>query len=306
MCLTIASEYLDRLRFGAGDRISARRSTAGVHWLATCFAVLVAGLAAAPRVQGQDALETRLLIAAAEIERAHELDELLAEHRLEIKPIVLQLLEEGIGRELDGDGEGASESYRIAARIAGAFERQFGEQSLIEAVSYVDKWTLDQKRAKLHADGLLAKGRELRSGEEAFAAYSQALELYRSNSVRLGEAEDLGGIAVVYWYAGEPDSTLDYLERALAAREAVDDRKLIGNSFSDIGSALYAFYSDYQGALDYLRRAASIRQAIGDLEPLARNYALIGRTHDELGNLDSARTYLESAVTLFRQLGRTE
>ena len=229
--------------------------------------------------------------------------ELIGRHRFDVKPIVTALIGESIEAHLEGDETDASRKLELASRMAATFEERFGEKSLVQAADLARRLSPEQMRAKLHADSLLARGRGLRSGDEAMAAYTDALAIFQALDDGLGIAETLGGIGVVYWYKGRGDSTLATFKLALEARRTADDRRLVGNSLSDIGSSLLYFERDYGKALEWYLQAARVREAIGDSASLARSYNLIANAYREIGAPDSSLAYYEEAVAVNRQIG---
>lgn len=230
---------------------------------------------------------------------------LIKANRLQIKPIVNGLVSESIMASLKGDASTADTTRALATRIAETFAYVFKEKSLTEAVSYLERWTEEERRAKLRADSLLGRARQLRSGGEALQVYESALEIFQRIGDRNSVAETLGGLGVVHWYRGAGDSTLAYFEQALSARKDVDDRQLVGNSLNDIGSSLIYFNRDYKEALTWYLQAAAVRESIGDSAALARSYDVIATAYQQLGKRDSALVFYRKAVTLNRQVGNT-
>ena len=85
-----------------------------------------------------------------ELTRAcYENDEQLAislvrDNRLLVKPVVNDLIKEGIIMELKGKVKESGQKLQTAEKIATAFKNIFGEKSLTIAVNYLVSWSKEQ------------------------------------------------------------------------------------------------------------------------------------------------------------------
>lgn len=279
---------------------SSLRRCLGCLWIVPIVLLFICG----------DARAQESVDFATELEAAYERGEhaeLIAENRLRVKPVVHALITESLEAELAGDRDAAAAKKEAAETIAAAFEEQFGEKSLREAVSYLDGWSASEKRLKLRADSLHDVATEQRAGadtrEAALENYMAAIENYRRIGDRVGEATTLGGIGFVYWYLGNADSTLAYIEAGLEARRAVDDRELVGNSLNDMGSASRVFIRDNAAAIDYYHQAAAVREEIGDDDGLARTLSFLGVVYQSTGAIRTAVGYLDRSAELAQKIG---
>ena len=225
---------------------------------------------------------------------------LVSENRFKVKPFVDRLISESIRLDLDMKSEEAWEKIVLARKVTNAFKNEFGERSLEIVLDFVTTSSLEQKRKKWIADSLNTLGNQLRGKREerdrALAAYQQALELYRVIGDLRGEGIVQGGIGFVYWYQRDPDNALIAFEEALQLRELVDDRQLLGNSYSDIGSLNFVFFRDYAKAITFYEKSIEIRKAIGDHVNIGKTLPRIAMAYERLGELDlAARNYREAA-----------
>jgi len=187
----------------------------------------------------------------------------------------------------------------IAGKTAEIFNNAFGEKSLTIAVNYLTVWTKEQKEKKLIADSLYALGTKLRGNEPKKAAgiYYDAIGIYKNIGDERGESEILGGLGLVYTNI-DYDSSLVYYKDALAIREKVDDRILIGNTLNSIGSLYYGVFKNYSLALDYLDRAEKVRTDLGDSLNLGRTIHTKAYTLDNLGQYELANKYFRRSIEL--------
>ena len=232
---------------------------------------------------------------------------LVKENRFLVKPVVDELLTGGITSEFQKKEEEAQQNLAIAAKLAETHKTLFGERSLVLAVQYVAGWTKDQKIKKLRADSLNALAVSFRTKKEtcerATQAYQQALAIYKEIGDRRSESVVLGGLGVVAFTLGNGTGLIDYAKQALAIRQEVDDRQLIGNSFHDIGVAYYSFLRDNSNAVFYYQKAESARTAIGDNVALSRSLLAKAQAYEKMGQLTLAIMYFQKAAQLSSKLG---
>ena len=119
---------------------------------------------------------------------------------------------------------------------------------------------------------------------------------------RAWEARTLNNIGTVYNSLGEKQKALDYLERALALRQAVGDRGGEATTLNNIGS-VYSDLGERQKALDYYSRALPIFQATGDRGGEATTLNNFGNVYSDLGERQKALEYLERALALSQAVG---
>jgi len=231
---------------------------------------------------------------------------LIRNNRLLVKPFVDGLIRECISEELNGNQKRYEQLKSILVRTVGSFESLFGEKSLAIAVNYLTGWSVDQKEKKLIADSIYALGTKYRLGKEfdkAIEELNKSLEVYRDINDERGEAEVLGGLGVIYF---EPDyeKCLVYYKEALAKREKVDDKQLIGNTLNSIGSVYARFLKEYPQAIQWYDRAEAVRTEIGDqvnVNTTIRNKAISFKAYAE--QLNNAAIYPEALNQAEKALG---
>ena len=103
------------------------------------------------------------------------------------------------------------------------------------------------------ADSLYAIGTKFRLGnepEKAIDLFEKVLAFYRKIGDERGEAEVLGGFGAVYYNnVGDLSDRLQLLRKSLAKREKVDDKVLVGNTLSSIGSLYHDYFLDFPKAI---------------------------------------------------------
>ncbi|MEX1104429.1 MAG: tetratricopeptide repeat protein, partial [Dehalococcoidia bacterium] len=92
---------------------------------------------------------------------------------------------------------------------------------------------------------------------------------------------------------------------ALAARRAVDDRQLVGNTLNDLGLGFRDVARDLPKALEYYRESEQVRREIGDSLALSRLLPNMGRVFEGLGDYSKAREYYLDGGAMYLAVGDT-
>ncbi|NNE71530.1 MAG: CHAT domain-containing protein [Rhodothermales bacterium] len=259
------------------------------------LALIFGGLALPSSAQRFD-LDLRAALQAGE---EPVVEQLVQANRLAVKAEADSLLHRVLVEHIAGRAEAAGTALDQARMLAGVFERLFGETSIASSVSLAGSLSREEQAEKLRADSLEARATALRASrdtrEEALDLYNQALAVYERLGDAQGEAAARGGIGYLHWFL-DRSRYLEMNLAALRAREAADDRQLIGNSLYDVGLAYQAVERSPMDALHYYRRSDSIRAAIGDSLAMNRMLPVIASLYRSMGDLAMARRYYERAI----------
>jgi CHAT domain-containing protein/tetratricopeptide (TPR) repeat protein len=236
---------------------------------------------------------------------------LMESNRFMLKPFVEGLARDAIKDELKGNLKEYDEKKAILKKTAGDFESLFGEKSLSIAVGYLSAWNMEQKQKKLVADSIYAAGTKLRLAKDFARSLPEldlALKIYGEIGDERGEAEVLGSFGVIY-FESDYEKCIKYYSDALAKREKVDDKQLIGNTLNSFGSVNVKFTKNYADAISWYERAEALRKEIGDMAGLRTTYGykagalkLHAEQLNKTGNYQEALGEAEKAAELFRML----
>jgi CHAT domain-containing protein/Tfp pilus assembly protein PilF len=155
------------------------------------------------------------------------------------------------------------------------------------------------------ASDVFQHARELYSNEGARTAlpeFEKALELFRKEGDRKGEAITIGLIGNCYKRFGEFAKALDYLQRALSMKQEIGDRGEEGKTLSHLG-LLYRDMSEYSRAIEYFRKAIAVGHELNDriLEASSRNN--LGLVYDDRGEYRLSLEEYNRALELYRGTG---
>lgn len=152
------------------------------------------------------------------------------------------------------------------------------------------------------ADQVTERARQLYSEQGPRAAlpeFERALELYRQEGNRLGEAIVLGLIGNCHKRFGDFPKALDHLNRALAMKRELGDRVEEGKTLSHLG-LVYWEMGDYPRAIEQLTGSIAIARETGNkqLEGSALNN--LSLVYDELGNYRKSLEQYHRVLELYR------
>jgi CHAT domain-containing protein/Tfp pilus assembly protein PilF len=152
------------------------------------------------------------------------------------------------------------------------------------------------------AGDVLAHAKQLYSEEGARVAlpeFEKALELFRREKDRKGEAITLGLIGNCYKKFGNHAKALDYLQRALTMKRELGDHAEEGKTLSHLG-LLYWEMAKYPEAIEHFNKAIAIGNQLSDriLEASARNN--LGLVFDEVGDYRRSLEEYKHALDLYR------
>ena len=152
------------------------------------------------------------------------------------------------------------------------------------------------------AEELLAKGKQLYTQEgpkPALPEFEQALEMFRTENDRHGEAVALGYIANCHRKLENLDKALDFARQALRMKEDLGDRGEIGNTYNQLG-LIYWERADYPAAIQHLQQAIGIASAVNDKELEGSASNNLGLVFDERGDFKQSLEQYQRALELHR------
>jgi CHAT domain-containing protein/Tfp pilus assembly protein PilF len=292
------------------QRITREKTNGKSSIILLLFFVLTSSLPVLATLQSQQVSQTDFSTQLRGVYNKNDdklADSLIRANRLFVKVVVNDLIAESIREELKGKTTKSAEVKNLAERTAATFENFFGEKNLTIGVSYLNFWTLVQKRKKLVADSLYVQGTSLRGNiqdrEKAIGYYQQAIALYKEIGDERGEGEILGGLGLIYFNSQDFKNALSYYKKALKARVSVDDKQLTGNSLNSIGAIYLNFLPDYEQALHFLDSAEIVRTEIGDILNLGRTIQAKASAYDKLNMTDKALRYFKKALEINQVAG---
>ena len=102
--------------------------------------------------------------------------------------------------------------------------------------------------------------------------------------------------------SGNPQASLDPLNRALSLAIELDNQEQKGTVLHVLGAA-YSYLNKPDDALQYYKQALEIRQRLGQKKGIADGLNQIAQTYDGLGKSDLAFQNYNSALQIYRDIG---
>ena len=263
----------------------------------TAICAVLPGTAAA-----QDPVDTYIIVADSLARHGDEgaFARFVGENPLLAGAVVYRLLDVAI--IIGGEGRAAErdENIGFAERVALSHFEAGGSRTPLDLVGVYRGWTAGQRTARTKGNTLEKEATDARGAGDYAAAERlllEAGEIYRSIGDLYSDAVVWGSLGVVAWYAQDWDAVGRYYEKALAARQAIDDRILEGRTLNGLGSVSY-MTGRFADAADYYTRAIELRRRTGDLSGLGTSLTYLGNVQTQLGHLTRARDAYTEALEL--------
>ena len=101
----------------------------------------------------------------------------------------------------------------------------------------------------------------------------------------------------MYGSVGEYDKARENLEKSLAIRKEIGDRKGEASCYGDLGT-VYSLFGEYGKAREHLQKSLAITKEIGDRNGEGTCYEKLGVVYRSVGEYDKAREHLEKSLSI--------
>jgi tetratricopeptide (TPR) repeat protein len=143
---------------------------------------------------------------------------------------------------------------------------------------------------------------ELRRHEEALAATTRALRLWREIGDRWGEGAALHLLGGAYKGLRRFAESIDHYRRAMAVHREIDNRWALGWTLTGLGAA-YREMHRLEDALDAAGQARAVWRDLGDRHGEGVNLNNLGDVYRKLGHVEDAIALTKEALELNREIG---
>lgn len=140
---------------------------------------------------------------------------------------------------------------------------------------------------------------------QSIKKFEQALAIYKEIGDRKFEARTLTNIGIIYMWANERKSALDYLARALPLARTAQDVRTEALVLSMTGEIYYSL-GDVRGAIGYQEQALPKARQAGDRNLEASIMNDLGNAQDILGEKQKALDAYLLAQSIARELGNRD
>jgi len=139
--------------------------------------------------------------------------------------------------------------------------------------------------------------------------YPKALE-YMVKSLKISEelgnkkgvAGSLNNIGTIYHYQSNYPKALEYYQKALKINEELRDKRGIATTMGNIGN-IYNYQLNYPKALEYYQKALKINEELENKGKMASNIINIGSLYSDIGEFDKSLEYLKRGLVLNEEIG---
>jgi CHAT domain-containing protein len=154
------------------------------------------------------------------------------------------------------------------------------------------------------ADALLSLGETyLATGDDsrALSRFERALVLADELGNARYQSYALRYLGVVHLFRGAPTRAQAYLERSLTVQQTLGNPRFEGQTRADMGE-VHMLLNEHVAAKQYFEEALALAEVAEDRVVQARGLFGLARTSAGRGNLDAARTYVETALKVAESL----
>lgn len=130
-------------------------------------------------------------------------------------------------------------------------------------------------------------------------------DIYKRMGNPSKESYVVNDMAIAYHYRGIYELALRKHYEALALRQQGTDKKLLAQSYNNIG-LLYRAKKDYSNAIQFLHQSLQLKKEISDIQGIINTSLNIGSCFQYNKNYDSAYHYANATETLARQHNKPE
>jgi len=133
----------------------------------------------------------------------------------------------------------------------------------------------------------------------------KALAVRKEIGDKKGEAADYGNLGTVFRSLGEYGKSKEYLGKALAINKEIGDRNGEASSYVNLGTVLDSL-GEYGKAQEYHKKGLAITKEIGNREGEASCHGNLGAVFHSLGEYEKAQEYFEKALAMGKEIGNRE
>jgi len=137
---------------------------------------------------------------------------------------------------------------------------------------------------------------------KALEYYSKALKINEELGNKSGVASNLGNMGLVYNHQSDYPKALEYYSKALKINEELGNKSGVANNLNNIG-IIYAQQSDYTKALEYYLKALKINEELGNKSWIANNLNNIGIIYNYQSDYPKALAYYSKSLKINEELG---
>ena len=135
---------------------------------------------------------------------------------------------------------------------------------------------------------------------KALPLYERALELFRQERDRKGEAMAIGYMGNAFKQLGQHTKALEYLHRSLSMKRELGERLEEAKTSANIG-LFYRDTSDYPKAIEFLSNASTIAKELNNELIEAAVLNNLGLVYDELGEHRRALDLYTRSLALYKE-----
>jgi two-component system sensor histidine kinase UhpB len=138
--------------------------------------------------------------------------------------------------------------------------------------------------------------------QKSFEYGSQALALSQKQNSKIYIIESYQTLSAYYINSGKPDSSRDYLLKAIPLIEEIGHKHYLSDAFRNL--SINAFYlNDYKGAFSYAEKALQLATEVNDSARIARMLNIVGLNYRDItADYPMALSYLLRSLSINQEI----
>ncbi|MCA6597395.1 MAG: tetratricopeptide repeat protein [Pseudanabaena sp. M046S1SP1A06QC] len=138
--------------------------------------------------------------------------------------------------------------------------------------------------------------------QEAIKSCQQALEKFKINGNRIGEAEAIDNLGITYYNLGQYQESIEFLQQSLAIKKQIGDQDGESNTLFDLGRAYYGI-GQSEKAIEFFQQSLIIKRKLGKRKNESFILASMASVYDSLGKYQKAIEFYQQALVIIKQIG---
>jgi len=138
--------------------------------------------------------------------------------------------------------------------------------------------------------------------DAAMEQYNACIEIREETGDKVGLADILNNIGIIYTYKGDMKKSHEYYDKGLKIREGINDKKGIAGSLDNIGF-LFQDIGELDSAIDCFNKSLNIYEELNLKTNIGRTYNRLGIIFKTKGDIQRAIEYYNKCLSISEELG---
>jgi len=130
----------------------------------------------------------------------------------------------------------------------------------------------------------------------------RSLKLDRELNDTIGESDDIGNIASIYFNESNYKKALHYFKKSLALSRTKKGKAIVYNNIGTV----YFDMNNYAESIKYTKKALNLNESIGYYYGAAIDYLNLGHSYIDVKNYPTAKRYILKGISMEKKIGNND